>query len=96
MLADLFREYNRYDEMKDILDYIMIRDFLSKLSLFPANLSKSLFYKIKSENFELNLEKMYKIDMSEEAKKSIGYYKMLLECNYEDFCEKTKGCIKSA
>ena len=96
MLADLFKEYNRYDEMKNILDYIMVRDFLSKLSLFPANLSRNLFYKIKNEHYNLNLEEMRNICLSEGAKKYIDCYKILLENEYEDFCEKTKGCIKSA
>lgn len=96
MLADLFREYNRYDDMKNILDYIMIRDFLSKLSLFPANLSKNLFYKIKSENYDLSFSGMRNLDLSEGARKYIDYYQLLLENEYEDFCEKTRGCIKSA
>ena len=71
MLADLFREYSMYDKMKNILDYIMIRDFLSKLSLFPADLSQKLFYKIKNEDYGLNLDKMRKLDLSEDALKYI-------------------------
>ena len=96
MLADVFREYNKYDKMKNILDYIMIRDFLSKLSLFPTNLSKNLFYKIKNENYDLSLDGMRSMDLSEVAKKYIDYYQILLDNEYEDYCEKTKGCIKSA
>ena len=96
MLADVFKEYNMYNKMKNILDYIMIRDFLSKLSLFPEKLSKSLFYKIKNENYDLSLDEMRSLDLSEGAQKYIDYYQILLENEYEDFCEKTKGCIKSA
>ena len=96
MLADLFKKHNMYDKMKNILDYIMIRDFLSKLSLFPANLGKNLFKKIKEENYQLDFDGMKSILTSEAGEKYLDYYKILLENTYEDFCEKTKGCIKSA
>ena len=96
MLADLFKKYNRYENMKNILDYIMIRDFLSKLSLFPEHLGKNLFNKIKEENYILDFEGMKDHLTSEYGLRYIEYYKVLLENNYEDFCEKTKGCIKSA
>ena len=96
MLADEFRKHNMYEKMKNILDYIMIRDFLSKLFLFPEDLGKKLFYKIKNENYELNLDEMRNIGLCEDAKKFIDYYKILIESEYEDFCKKTKGFIKSA
>ena len=74
----------------------MIRDFLSKLKLFPENLGKNLFYKIKNENYELNLDEMRNFGLSEEAQKFIDYFQILLENEYEDFCEKTKDYMKSA
>lgn len=96
MLADLFKKYNMYDKMKNILDYIMIRDYLSKLSLFPEHLGKNLFDKIKEENYQLDFDGMKSILTSEAGEKYLDYYKILLTNNYEDFCTKTKGCIKSA
>ena len=96
MLADLFKQYNMYDRMKNILDYIMIRDFLSKLSLFPARIGKCLFEKIKEENYQLDFDGMKSILTSKEGEKYLDYYKILLTNDYEDFCTKTKGCIKSA
>lgn len=96
MLADLFKKYNRYENMKNVLDYIMIRDFLSKLSLFPEHLGKKLFNKIKEENYIFDFEGMKENLTSEYGLRYIEYYQVLIENNYEDFCEKTKGCIKSA
>ena len=96
MLADLFKKHNKYEETKNILDYIMIRDFLSKLSLFPEHLGKVLFDKIKNENYQLDFDGMNSVLTSDAGKKYLDYYKILLENNYEDFCKKTEGCIKSA
>ena len=96
MHAELFMRYGMYNKMKNILDYIMIRDFLSKLSLFPAHLGELLFTKIKEENYQLDFDGMRSILTSDAGEKYLDYYKTLLTNSYEDFCTKTKGLIKSA
>ena len=89
----IFKKNNKYEEMKDLLDYLMIRDFLKQIFLLEQPNKEEFFNLIKDLNYEVDYEKLKEHVFVEENKEYIKYYKTLMENTFEDFEEKTKDHV---
>lgn len=92
-VAELFKKHNKYDDMKNILDYIMIRDFCVKIFLLEQPYKEQLFNIVKKYNPDINYEELEKLELKDETRQYIKYYKILSESNFDDFCKKTEGHV---
>ena len=90
LMAEEFKKHNLYDKMKTFLDYIMIRDYMVKMFQSNPDYKKRLYNSIKASKPNVNIEDMEKLNLSEESKLYLEYYKIFTNESFEDFCLKTK------
>ena len=90
MLQELFIKYNMYDKIKNILDYIKIRDFIIKILTLEEPYKERFFNMVKTLNIEVNYEELENLELDENAKKYIQYFRLFQDNDYENFCNLTK------
>ncbi len=95
-VKEIFIQNNMYEKMKNILDYIMIQDFLTKINLLKQPLQEKFFNDIKDLMLDVDCEELKNLPLNDDYKVYIDICKIYKESNYEDFRKLMEKCWVSA
>lgn len=84
-VKEIFIQNNVYEKMKNLSDYIMVRDFLTKINLLKQPLQEKFFNDIQDLMSDVNCEEMEKLPLRNDFKVYIDICKIFKKSNYEDF-----------
>lgn len=85
MVKDSFIKNNKYEKMKNVLDFMMIQDFLNKMCTLKPPLQEKFFNDIKNLHLDIDYEALYDLPIPNGYKSYIGFYKCFDKSNYEQF-----------
>ena len=95
-VKEIFIQNNMYEKIKNIADYIMIQDFLTKINLLKQPLQEKFFNDIKDLIGDVNCEELKSLPLNNDCKAYIDICKIFQKSNYEEFRKIMEKCWVSA